>query len=373
MTERAREREHRHDWAQPAVEPVAPGVHRVPLPIPDVGLTAVNVYVLTTADGFVLIDSGWATREAHRLLVDALRTLGGGLDDIRQILVTHIHRDHYGQAVQLRRSHGTRIAVGRKECPTIEHALGAGAYGMDPQLDHLRRLGGDELVDEILDEIRASALDALTDWGYPDDWLNDGERISAGERQLDVLDTPGHTQGHVVLHDETGQLLFAGDHVLPTITPSIGFEPLRSGDALGSFLRSLARLRERPDAVLCPAHGYAGGSVHARIDELAEHHERRLGATERAVVAGAETGIEVAQRLPWTRRDRRFDELNPYNQMLALSETGAHLDLLVAQGRIAVTDVPELPIGYRPVVLRNRLTGQKPDRTVGRVLPLPSD
>ena len=45
-----------------------------------------------------------------------------------------------------------------------------------------------------------------------------------GARVLEAVATPGHTKGHLVFHDLDAGLLFSGDHVLPTISPSIGFE-----------------------------------------------------------------------------------------------------------------------------------------------------
>jgi glyoxylase-like metal-dependent hydrolase (beta-lactamase superfamily II) len=171
-------------------------------------------------------------------------------------------------------------------------------------------------------------------WPLPDDWLTD-ETVQAGDRALEVVPTPGHTRGHVVFHDVDGGLLFAGDHVLPTITPSIGFEPVLSPNPLGDFLASLAKVRSRPDARLLPAHGPVADSVHARVDELVAHHGTRLDETEAAVRRGATTAYEVAGQLHWTRRQRSLDELDPFNQMLAIGETGAHLELLAAQGRVA--------------------------------------
>ena len=84
------------------------------------------------------------------------------------------------------------------------------------------------------------------DWESPDNWLEDEETIVASSRELAVIETPGHTRGHVVFHDRAAELLFAGDHVLPAITPSIGFEPVLSSNPLGDFLGSLARVRECP-------------------------------------------------------------------------------------------------------------------------------
>ncbi len=155
-----------------------------------------------------------------------------------------------------------------------------------------------------------------------------------GGRTLDVVATPGHTRGHVVFHDLGGQLLFAGDHVLPTITPSIGFEPVLSDDPLGAFLGSLTLMRSRPDARLLPAHGPVTGSTHARVDELIAHHGARLDETEAAIRGGAQTAPEAAAVLRWTRRGRVLADLDPFNQMLAISETAAHLQLLAAQGRV---------------------------------------
>jgi hypothetical protein len=56
------------------------------------------------------------------------------------------------------------------------------------------------------------------------------------------------------------------------------------------------------------------------------------------VEAGAATAYDAAGFLRWTRRERQLGELDPFNQMLAVIETRAHLELLVAQGRLARTD-----------------------------------
>ena len=86
---------------------------------------------------------------------------------------------------------------------------------------------------------------------------------------------------------------------------------------------------------LLPAHGPVTASVHARIDELLAHHDDRLGRCLAAVQAGAATAYEAAGFLRWTRRERQLGELDPFNQMLAVIETRAHLELLAAQGRLA--------------------------------------
>jgi glyoxylase-like metal-dependent hydrolase (beta-lactamase superfamily II) len=176
--------------------------------------------------------------------------------------------------------------------------------------------------------------DAGGDWEKPDEWLAGTDEVDVGARTLRVVPTPGHTRGHVVFADLGHRLLFAGDHVLPHITPSIGFEPCRPELPLGDYLSSLRLVRALPDLRLLPAHGSVTDSTHARIDELIGHHDRRLDACAAVIRQGAATAYEAARALTWTRRERHFDDLDPFNQMMAVMETGAHLDVLVRQGRL---------------------------------------
>ena len=323
------------DWSATGAFEVAPGVHRIPLPLPNDGLRAVNVYALQTADGLTLVDAGWSLAESRELLVAGLAALGAALGDVRQFLVTHAHRDHYTQAVVLRREVGAHISLGAGERATVELLQRTERGALLGQADHLRLLGAPALADTMTELMRGHRPDP-TQWESPDTWLEPGPVPLPGGRVLEAVETPGHTAGHIVFHDVAGGLLFAGDHVLPTITPSIGFEAVLSANPLGAFLRSLAVVRARPDAVLLPAHGPVAPSVHDRIDELVDHHGRRLDEAQVAVEGGADTAHEVARCLRWTRRLHRVEDLDPFNAMLAVSETGAHLDLLAAQGRLRV-------------------------------------
>ncbi len=71
---------------------------RIPLPLPMDGLRAVNVYVIETDGGLVLIDGGWAIPESRAVFETSMKAAGYALSDIRRFLVTHMHRDHYTQA-----------------------------------------------------------------------------------------------------------------------------------------------------------------------------------------------------------------------------------------------------------------------------------
>jgi glyoxylase-like metal-dependent hydrolase (beta-lactamase superfamily II) len=303
-------------------------VYRIPLPLPGDHLKAVNVYAIVDGEQLVLIDGGWAMGDAQQLLAAALTSIGYGLDAIREFLVTHVHRDHYTQAVAIRRAFGGSISLGEGERATLEAMRTVEAH---PDVARLVEAGAAELS-HALAQWRGDR--DLADWEFPDRWLADRVELPLKTRTLSVIATPGHTRGHVVFHDSEANTLFAGDHVLPHITPSLGLELARPASPLRDYLSSLELMRSLPDATLLPAHGPAGSSLHARVEELLTHHERRLAATAAAVDGGATSAFEVATVLGWTRHNRRFGELDFFNQIMAVNETMAHLIVLVERGEL---------------------------------------
>jgi glyoxylase-like metal-dependent hydrolase (beta-lactamase superfamily II) len=328
----------RHQWIEEGTYLVADGVHRIPLPLPMDGLRAVNVYAIEAADGLVLIDSGWALANSRDQLERSLGKLGAGLPDVRRFLVTHVHRDHFTQAIAINRELGTPVALGSEERYSVESLLSEDHRPLGPQLDLLARSGAEPVLAELAAMFRAEMADVrMADFGFglPTEWITAGEVIDLGNRKLEAIATPGHTRGHLVFADHGAGLLFAGDHVLPHITPSIGFEEAPTALPLGDYLESLNVVRRLPDLRLLPAHGPVSASTHARIDELISHHDDRLAAVM-AVLSGAGqlTAYQVAQELPWTSRKRQLAEMDPMNKMLAVCETAYHLDLLVAQGAL---------------------------------------
>jgi glyoxylase-like metal-dependent hydrolase (beta-lactamase superfamily II) len=128
--------------------------------------------------------------------------------------------------------------------------------------------------------------------------------------------------------------MFAGDHVLPHITPSIGFEAAGNRMALRDYLSSLARTLALPDARLLPAHGPVTDSTHERVHELLAHHDTRLAETLSAVQAGHATPYEVAKGIKWTRRHREFGDLDLFSQVQAVNETAAHLEVLALRSQV---------------------------------------
>ncbi|HEY6377823.1 MAG TPA: MBL fold metallo-hydrolase [Candidatus Dormibacteraeota bacterium] len=326
-------------WTEPGAHPVEPGVYRIPLPLPGDGLRAVNVYAIEDGDGVVLIDAGWHREESWEQLTSGLRAMGVAVGDVRKVLVTHIHHDHYGQAPQLRSAAGAVIVLGRGERRSFEAITAPGASASRAhRTARLVAQGGAELLAEIESMEAAMPFDAMRGralWEAPDVWAAEGTPIELADRSLDPIETPGHTRGHVSFFDRERGLLFAGDHVLPHITPSLGLEPFADGLPLADFILSLMHVRELPARAVLPAHGPVFSDLSGRVEALLDHHATRLSACLDAVGGGEPTALQVAQVLPWTRRETAYSHLDLFNRVLAVWETAAHLDLLVVQGSMS--------------------------------------
>jgi glyoxylase-like metal-dependent hydrolase (beta-lactamase superfamily II) len=330
-------------WAESGCFPVADGVHRIPLQMPQDGLRAINVYVLETDVGLALIDGGWRRESTHEELDTALSHIGRRPSEIHDIYVTHVHRDHYTFAVELRRRYGSRVHLGRAEQPGIDAIAELNSNVPESSILQLRRAGAPDIGAAAYSAAMAEPFEP-SDWDAPDAWLTDGP-VTVPGRNLVATHTPGHTKGHMVFHDGDLGISFTGDHVLPTITPSIGFELGEWDLPLARYLSSLTLMLDDADRSMMPSHGDPGGSVHGRCRELLAHHDNRLAHTLDAVAAlGPCSGRDVASALTWTRRERPFTDLDDFNKMVATCETLAHLDVLAHRGTITVRTDDEVDI-----------------------------
>jgi glyoxylase-like metal-dependent hydrolase (beta-lactamase superfamily II) len=327
-------------WSAEGAWRVADGIWRIPLPLPMDGLKAINVYVIETEQGLTLVDGGWAIPAARDLLERCLRDIGHAFTDLRRFLVTHIHRDHFTLATVLGHEFGADVSLGIEEKSALDLLHNTEVLEENPFAALLASAGARAIAERWTSLGGAELPDPAT-WAYPDIWLDGDHEIRVGSRTIDAVHTPGHTPGHFVFAERAAGLLFAGDHVLPTITPSIGFTVPAADQPLRDFMESLAKVRSLPDLTVLPAHGPVAPSSHERVDELLVHHERRLDLSLAALGSGPLTANDVAQQLPWTRHDHEFAGLDLFNQGMAAMETKAHLELLVARGQATRQDTPD--------------------------------
>ena len=327
-------------WSAEGAWPVADGIWRIPLPLPLDGLKAINVYVIETEQGLTLIDGGWAIPVARDLLERCLGDIGYAFTDLRRFLVTHIHRDHFTMATVLGHEFGADVSLGIEEKPGLDLLNNAEQLLENPFAAVLVSAGA-RTIAELWEAGSQGESPDMSIWTYPDTWLEGDHEIAVGTRTIDAVHTPGHTPGHFVFAEKAAGLLFSGDHVLPTITPSIGFTVPPVEQPLRDFMESLAKVRTLPDLTVLPAHGPVAPSSHQRVDELLVHHETRLDQSLAALGAGTVTALDVAAQLPWTRHDHELAALDVFSQGMAAMETKAHLDLLVARGQATREDTPD--------------------------------
>jgi glyoxylase-like metal-dependent hydrolase (beta-lactamase superfamily II) len=331
----------------PPVERVRSGLWSLPVPIPASPLRYVLTYVFEVPGGVVVVDPGWNSPEAFDTLKAGLAGIGAALTDVRGVLVTHLHPDHYGLAGRVRQESGAWVAL----------------HPADAALVRDRYEQVDDLLERIVAWLRdagapASELEAMRDASMamrkvvvvapPDVLLSDGDRPDVPGWQLVAVHTPGHTPGHLCFYEERTGLLLSGDHVLPRITANVSVNPQSGGDPLGDYLASLERLRKYADSPVLPAHEWRFEGLGGRIDAIAAHHEERLEATAALVAGGAETVWEVATRLSWSRP---WERIHGFMRRAAVGETHAHLVLLERRGRLERTG--DHPLRWRiPIAAR---------------------
>ncbi len=307
---------------------VAPGVLLVPLPLP-AKPTIVQTWLLDCGDDeWALVDTGVALPPSREALLSALAARRIEPAQVRHIVGTHHHPDHFGASRPLAQAFGARLALHPAELERIEYALSAEAEDM---IRHSRRHGMPVRPEAEREaprprEVWAGSFDPAT---RIDHLLEDGEVLALGRRRLRVVATPGHTPGHCCLLDLDSGALLVGDHLLPKITPHVGVFATGPTNPLGDYLASLEKVAALDAALVCPAHGPVYRDHRHRARQIAAHHEYRLRVMADALKAGPATAYAVS-----TRAFRWVFE-NPDNRFqvgAALMETVAHLELLCARG-----------------------------------------
>ena len=309
----------------PPVEKVRPGLWSIPVPIPKNPLRYVLVYALELDDGIALVDAGWDTDEAWAALCDGIEEAGGSIADVRGVLVTHIHPDHYGLAGRVRSASGGWIALHREDAVMLQ----ARYVDTDDLVARMSALMADSGVppDTLPDLAMASmTIRSAVTMAEPDVLLEDGYRPDLPGWDLTTVWTPGHSPGHACFYSDERRLLLSGDHILPRITPNIAVHSQQHENPLGDFLESLLKVRALPTDEVLPAHEWRFAGLEERVDDLITHHGRRMEEIEAALRATPEqTAWELTVNLTWSRP---WDQIPGFMQRAANGETLAHLVVL---------------------------------------------
>ncbi len=310
------------------ISEIAQGLYMVTLPMP-FRLKHVNVFVAIEDEGFTLIDTGANLPGTLPALEASLAEIGRRVEDCRRLILTHYHTDHSGLAGLIAARSGAAISMSEIDAMTIE----AFAYAAG-RTERTRRFAFEHgLDDQTLDAVEA-AFHALRSAMSPfsaTDVLLGGEKLTVGGRGMEVIPTPGHTRGHLSLYLPVEQILLAGDHVLPHITPNLSpdlrepaFRPLQA------FLESLERVEPLPVKMVYPAHGAPFADLKGRVAEMRDHHHERKGLAFAAVASCPKTAAEISHLV-------FGEDLPAFDRLLALNETYVHLLELEQEERIERT------------------------------------
>lgn len=306
-----------------AITEVAEGVYELRLPIPfEDGL--VNVFLFADGEDFDLLDCGMNSHDSLDLIRSSLAEVGG--KRLRKLVVTHIHPDHYGAAGILAGPGLADLYLHRLEVPLV-----------NPRYVELEHLVGEVHKYLLVNGVPADEAEVLSNSqralsqvvapAEPAVQLDGAESLVMGRIPTRVEWTPGHSPGHICLYAADAGLLFAGDHMLPELSPNIGLHPQSTPDPLHEYLDGLRRMAALGPRLILPSHGRPFTDAEGRVEILAAHHRRRMERVASIVAGGELTAWEVALQL-WGPRD------NLYEKRLALQEGLAHLQAMAVEGTL---------------------------------------
>ncbi len=304
------------------------GIYEVFLPLP-MRPTIVNVYLIDCHGAWALIDTGMNTADSVATLEDACRQVGIRLEDINVVIGTHHHVDHFGTSATIKRRSGATTLLHRLEQERVNRMLTLGPPSQNPDAMAFFQTHGFPVDKYPIEGMRPTWMgtDQYNPVPTPDRYLNDGDVVMIGDRELEIIWTPGHAPGHCVIYMRKEKVLIVGDHLLPKITPHVGVYPSGPANPLGDFISSQLKVQRFDVEHVMPAHGAVYHDHRHRANQLIEHHRYREAEMLDLIRRRPQCAYEVASQV-------FGDEERPiFHVMAATFETLAHLELACVEGR----------------------------------------
>ncbi len=270
-------------------EKLLPGIWRLRLPCPWPGVPHANAWAVARGDGIVLFDTGIGGEGGLEQLELALAQAKLKLRDVRLLVCTHTHADHYGLAGPIVDAAGCELWLH----PAWEHVRGMvedpdGTF--DNRIEVARQSGVPGAALKRYEERRDS--DPLVDRIVaPDRELVDGVEVATDLGFFRTYETPGHAPSHVVFHEPESGMMISGDHLLGKVT--VFFDYGHSPDPVGEFLRSLDEVDELDVRLCLPGHGRTFRDVGAKIEAYRGLIDEHLGRVRASLKEGEKTPFEV--------------------------------------------------------------------------------
>lgn len=274
-------------------EKVLPGVWRLRLPCPWPGVPHVNAWAISRGDGIVLFDTGIGGEEGVHQLELALGQAKLKLRDVRLVVCTHSHSDHYGAAGPIVDAAGCELWMH----PAWGHVRTMAEdpdRSLDNRIEVARHAGVPAAILERYKERRGDSpyIDRVVE---PDRELVDGVDVATDLGFFRAYETPGHAPSHVVLHEPESGLLVSGDHLLGRI--SLFYDHGHTPDPAGEFVESLDVVDELDVRLCLPGHGRTFRDVGAKIEAYRNEVDEQLGRVRAALEDGDKTPADTVEYL----------------------------------------------------------------------------
>lgn len=318
------------------------GVVRLTMPVPIAASGGeVNVYLIDNPDGsLTMFDTGLGTDDAVQALAGGFSAVGRSFEDVTRIIISHGHPDHFGAARMLHERTGAPVLVHPQDAAKIvtggnepQAAMALGRY--------LLQIGAPRNALERMGERFKRVARAAKRLDHVDS-LEAGAELEFRAFRATVVNVPGHTPGHIVLHASAPKVLFGADHLLGRISPcpliELGPDGEKSFRALVSYLDSVSRIEALELDWVLPGHGEPFSDHRRVIAGLRAFYEKRQSRLLGELRAGPLTPHEIAVTEFGTGRD---DEL-----FLIMSEIMGNLEVLEDAGAIE-REAGSIPLRYR--------------------------
>ena len=291
-------------------------------------LNHINLYILATAEGWVLIDTGLNNEITAQHWQALLRGPLAG-KPVYQIIVTHHHVDHIGYAGPLAALTGAQTfsSLAETEHAKWLYALADEDFG-NLLAETYHRYG---LPTELVNAVRSAGSRYRRNTASLPEFslLQEGDEIKTSAGSWRIRTDTGHSDAQISLMDRERGLFLSVDFLLPRISPNISAD-IRDPDfdLLSAYFNYLKEMTKLPaDMQIFPGHDWPFRQGGVRAQQLIDHHHHRLDLLHAAA--------QTAPLTVWSAMDtlfgRRFGDHEMY---FASGEARAHLNHLVAVGRL---------------------------------------
>lgn len=307
------------------VTEVYPDIFKVDIPLPNNPLRAINSYIILSEDQNLIIDTGFNTEECKNVLTEGIKELNLDLSKT-YLLVTHLHSDHSGLAAYLN-DMGVSVYSGAIDGELINEMSQKSYWDRFEEFAKLFDLKKDNVCFEDNPGYKYRNKEKIN-FTY----LKEGEKINIGKYSFQVIDIPGHTPGHIGLYEKEHKIFFGGDHILDKITPNITFWGFDK-NILSVYFQSLKKVYNYEIEYLFTAHRSIVKDHRKRIDELLDHHQKRLEEIMNIIKDGKISVRDTASKMKWDLKCNGWEDFPNAQKWFAAGEAMSHLEHIVNIGK----------------------------------------